>query len=673
MKRKIFIVLPILITFILITLIVFLNTEPKKNQKNTVSQETPEKPIDLGPQVYNQSAIAAKAGMDSKGNAYLYTILHGTPTSLAVVDLNTNKVVKVCQLPDSTSSTALDIAPDGTVWIGGTNSGTLYSYDPDSKEMVNHGHVLEGTGDTSIQDIFINKDYIYGVTAYGANLFRFNINTKKREYILPTEKQKQYAKSVVVNDENNYLFVSTGSTAELLKWNIEDNSKEAILSDKFKSETYIEKMKLIDNQYLFTKFYPSKTAAVYDINTNKIINEFNSSSWTFSDKNPQTNEIYYSYNEVIYAYNTGSGTTRNTHTYLPENTEALSLDIISLKKDPEKNIVVGLIDNDGRYFLFDPISNEIEIKQFAIPPQPVNLHRIFSDPGNKDFLYINGYMSGGLTKYDTRKKTGVQLNELSQLESAHFLNGKLYLGAYPKARLTVINNPKDNWDKQEPKEIVRLKSYGQERIPALTSYNDHLFAGTYPQYTSSGGVLLDYDTVTDTYKVYENYINNHSIISLHPHGDYIYGGTSVHANYQKATDGAKFFRFKPSNPEEKEIIDLPLKASLVMSLITGPDKNIWGAANGTIFSYNPETEQFKTVKILDAISGRYNNAKMLVGKDGFIYGTIESKLFKIDPNTMEYEILIENNAREIGQDSEGNLYFIHLSRLYIYPLNKNIQ
>lgn len=325
MKKKFLFLVPIPV-FLMICLAIILNSPT-----NTITEEVTAEQLDLGPQVYNQSTIAAKAGMDNSGNAYLYTILHGTPTSLAVVDLNTNKVIKVIQLQESTSSTAIDIDPSGTVWIGGTNSGTLYSYDPNTKEMINHGHILEGTGDTSIQDIFVNDDYVYGVTAYGANFFRYNIRKNKRDFIQPTEKKKQYAKSVVVDNENKYLFVSTGSTAELFRWNLDNNTKEAILPNKFKNETYIEKMKLIDNQYLFTKFYPSDTAGIYDLSTNKFIKDFQSSSWTFSDKNTQTDEIYYSYNEMLYAYNLNSGTIKNTQTSLPPRIVCLetSFEVIS--------------------------------------------------------------------------------------------------------------------------------------------------------------------------------------------------------------------------------------------------------------------------------------------------------------------------------------------------------
>jgi hypothetical protein len=638
--------------------------------KSPVNKPVPlhnKKTINLGPQVFNQSTIAAKAGMDSKGNSYLYVILHGTPTSLAVVDLNTNDLIGEYKLSDSTSAWGLDIDQSGVLWIAGTNSGTLYSYDPLYKKLVNKGHVVSGTNDTSIQDIFVNEQYVYGVTAYGANVFKYNKKTNKREFILPTQKNKQYAKSVVVDKDNKYLYVSSGSKAEMVQWNLSNHSKVSILPDKYKNETYVEKMKLIDNRFLLTKLYPSEKAGIYDLTNKKYISEFNSASRGFSEKNDQTDEFFYSYEGKLYAYHLTTGTIRDTNAFLPENTEALSLDLVRLKNNTNKNTLVGLVDNKGTYFLFDTQTNEFTLKKFEVPAQPVNLHLLFESPDRKQ-LYINGYMSGGLTQYDTLEQNGIQLNGISQLESAEFVNGKLYVSAYPNARLTEITNPELPWEQRSTNVLVRLKDYGQERIPALTEHKNHLFAGTYPQFTTSGGLLLDYDLSTKTYKVYENYISNQSIITLHPHGNFIYGGTSIHANYQKAKDGAKFFKFNPAAPGQKQLITLPLKASMVMALMTGPDKNIWGAADGTIFSYNPATNKFKTVKMLPAISGRYGNANLTIGKDGYIYGVLEGRFFKMDPETMQYAFILESGAKGLAQDANGNLYFREYSNLYMYPI-----
>ncbi len=624
-----------------------------------------ENPVNLGPQVFKQSTMAAKAGMDKDGNAYLYVVLHGNPSGLAILDLNTKKVVDVHKLSNSTSAWALDVDQSGILWVAGTNSGNLYSYNPTKHLLKDHGHILSDTTDTSIQDIIVDENYVYGVTAYGANVFKYNRITNKREFFLPTLKGKQYAKSIAVDNQNNRLYVGVGSKAELLRWDLRNNTKSSVPNKPLNDETYIEKMKLIDARYLVMKLYPSKKAIVYDMLNNKFGEPFNSASRGFSEKNKQTNEFYYSYLGQIYAYNCETGKIRHTKVPLIEKTEALSLDIIQLKKNRSTNLLTGLIDNEGHYFIFNPKTNKIKIHKMSVPPLPVDLHLLFESP-DKRYIYVNGYMSGGLTRYDPIKNKGIQLNGISQLESAVFLNGKLYLGAYPGAKLLELNDSKSKWNRQTPKRLVKFGELGQERIPALVSHENYLFGGTYPQYSNKGGLLFKYDVKAKKYKTYKNYIENQSIITLHPYESYIYGGSSIHANYKKAKDGAKFFRFQPNDPTQKEYIKLPVKASLVMSLITGPDNNIWGAADGTIFSYNPENEEFKTVKIFDAISGRYGNVYLLVGKDGFIYGTIEQHLFKMDPTTMEYRFLADNVVKEIVQDADGHIYFGNKEKLYKY-------
>jgi hypothetical protein len=380
------------------------------------------------------------------------------------------------------------------------------------------------------------------------------------------------------------------------------------------------------------------------------------------------NEFYYTYLGSIYGYNLDNGTIRNTNATLPENNNALSLDFIQLKDDPSQNILTGLIDNNGTYYLYNPVTNQLQIKSVTPPAQPVDLYLLFSDPELK-YIFANGYMTGGLTQYDPVTKKSIQFSGVNQLESALFANGKLYVGVYPRARLWELI-PNNSWDQTSTRELIDLNQFGQDRITALTINNNHLLAGTYPQYTTKGGLLLDYDLNTETFQVYEDYVSNQSVITLLQDGTYIYGGTSIHANYQRSEDDAKFFRFDPLNPSEKEFIHLPIKATMVMSLIKGPDGDIWGAADGTIFAYNPDTNTLRQVKLLKAISGNFGNANMLVGKDGFIYGTIEGRLFKLNPADMSYQILLESGAYQIAQDVNGNLYYRNKASLYQYPVMK---
>lgn len=621
-------------------------------------------PNDLGPQVYNYSTIASKAGMDKEGNAYLYIILHGNPISLAIVDLNTDQMVSLTKLGNSTSAWGMDIDRDGVLWIGGTNGSRLYSYDPNTKEMQDYGEVLQNVSDTSIQDLVVTDNYVYGSSAYGSNVFAFNKKTGKTEYILATKNGK-YAKSLAVDENDQHLYASSGPFADLFHWNLTTKTKESILTEPYRNESYVDKMKLIGD-YLAVKFYPSKRANLYNVTTGTFLREFIADSRGFSAKNNATNEFYYTYNSVFYGYNLETGMIRETKAALPDANNALSLDFVRLKNNSDTEMLTGLYDNNGNYYIFNPVTNELNVKHITLPTQPVDLYLLFSDQ-TKENIYVNGYMTGGLTKYDPEKETGIQFDGVNQLESAMFLNGKLYVGVYPKAKLVEVT-PGTAWELSETKELLNLNQFEQDRITAMTSYQNHLLVGAYPQYSTRGGLLLDYNLENGEYTAYEDYIPNQSIITLLADGDYVYGGTTVYANYKRTEYGAQFFRFNPQNPDEKTYITLPVKASLVMSLIKGPDGNIWGAADGTVFSYNPKDSSFRTVKLFNAISGTFNNATLLVGTDGFIYGTIEGRLIQVNPNDMSCKILLESGAYQIAQDAAGNIYYRNGANLYQYPL-----
>ncbi|WP_156324649.1 hypothetical protein [Bacillus sp. FJAT-27245] len=626
-------------------------------------------PVDLGPQVSNLSTLASKAGVDNNGNAYLYIILHGTPSSLAVVDVNTNETKSIFSLGNSTSAWAIEVDQNGIVWVGGTSKGHLYSYNPNIPEFKDHGDMLAGTAETTIQDLSVTHQYVYGSTAYGASVFAFNKFTGQREFIRSASFGKQFAKSILAEPDDSNLYVSTGPLAELFKWDVRLDKKTPLLSDVYKSESYAEKMKRIDSDLIAVKFFPSKRANLYSLSKGAFLQEFVADSRGFSPIEPEKNEFYYTFDGNFYAYHLGTGEIRNTNARLPRKRTALSLDFIQLKTNPSRNILTGLIDNEGNYFLYNPFSNVVTVKKAILPSHPVNLHTLFADPDNR-FIYVNGFMTGGLTKFGTIEKKGVQLGGVNQLESAIVMNGKLYGGAYPKARLIEITS-NELWDQSSVREMIALDKYRQERITAMAGYNNtHLFAGTYAQDSLKGGLLLNYNVATGDYKVYEDYITNQSIISLVQDDQYIYGGTSIHSNYQRDQFSAKFFRFNSANPEEKEFFFLPVRATMVMSLIKGPDGDIWGAADGTIFSYNPNLNKFRSVKLLNAISGRFSNARLIAGKDGFVYGTMEGRLFRINPADMSYTIMIESGAYEIAQDGMGNIYYRNLANLYMIPFER---
>lgn len=627
----------------------------------------------VGPQVFQVSALTATAGSDQHGNTYMYFIMHGTPSALAVVDLSKNELKNTYILSNSTSAWGLDVDKDGTVWVGGTTAGNVYSYNPNTEEFLDHGNKLENPKDTAIQDIDAVNGVVYGSTAYGGSVFKYDSYSEELINYGQVAYKKEFAKSLAYDEESDSLFIGVGSKADLVKFNLKTKKKTAFLPNEYKNEKYVRDIRIIGNE-LYARMEPSNRLVIFNKETLEKIDEIELNSRTVSLKSPLEYEdaIYYSKDNTLYKYDLNTKEKLNLEIPLLKGTELLNLNFVQLNDENYPGYtLVGLIDNDGNVLKYNLETGFYEITKMDLPAQPVTLYTMIQDEKGEN-LFINGYMSGGLAIYNTVNQQSTLFPKISQIESMTITGNKLYIGAYPRSRVLELDLSLP-WSETNPREIMRLGEYGQERSTAIAVLPklDKVFVGTYPETSIGGGALAVYDLKENKYEVYENYIYNQSLVSFLHHREFIYGGTSIHANYNVNERGARFFRFLPNYPEEKEYIHLPLNASMITSLISDKNDTIWGMADGTLFSYDPETKEIKTKQILELISGRFRNAKILEGIDGNIYGTVEGKLFVVDPKTLEVEILKEEGANEIAQDANGDLYFRHEATLWKYHFFKH--
>ncbi|MBS4190164.1 WD40 repeat domain-containing protein [Bacillus sp. FJAT-49705] len=624
----------------------------------------------IGPQVFQTSALTAAAGKDDNGNSYMYFVMHGTPSALAVVDLNSNELKNTYTLSNSTSAWGLDVDKDGTVWVGGTTDGNLYSFNPNTEEFRDHGNKLTLPKDTAIQDIDAVDGVVYGSTAYGGSVFKYDSHTDELVNFGQVLYKKEFAKSLAYDEENDTLYIGVGSKADLVKFDLKTKKKTAFLPDDYKNDKYVRDIRLIGDE-IYARMDPSNRLVVFDKETLEKVDEVELNSRTVSLKSPNEDAIYFSKQNSLYKYDLTTKEQIDLQVPLLKGTEMLALDYVELN-DPNYPgyTLVGLIDNAGNVLKYNLETGFNEITKVNLPQQPVTLYTMIQDE-KRENIYINGYMSGGLAIYNTKTNQSVLHQDISQIESMTIIGDKLYIGAYPKSRVLELDLTQP-WSSTNPRELMRLGDYGQERSTAITAVPklNKVFVGTYPETSMGGGALAVYDLKENKQEVYENYIYNQSLVSFLHQDEYIYGGTSIHANYQVNERGARFFRFRPDYPEEKEYIHLPFQASMITSLIADKQGTIWGMADGTLFSYNPKTKEIRSQQILELISGRFRNAKIIEGIDGNIYGTVEGKMFKADPKTMEVEILLEEGAYEIAQDSEGNLYFRNQADLWKYTMKE---
>lgn len=614
----------------------------------------------IGPQVYQGTALTSAFGSLSDGTDYMYVLQHGTPSALTVVNLLTEETEGTFLLEESTSAWGIDVGKDGMVWIGGTSSGHFYKYDPYKKELNDIGNQLKHSRDTAILDLHIGGDRVYGSTAYNGTVFSYIPETGEQRDYGQFLAGKEFAKSVFFDEETESIYAGVGSKAELIKYDIRTKIRKRFLPAKYNSEKYISDIVVVD-QYLYARLDPSKKILVFDKKSLMLVDEIDVTSKTISTKSRVTGELYYTKDGMLYSYN--PETLLETKLTLPKlGKEIISTAIVNLESG---EALVGLLSNAGDYFTYDLESGELNFKQVELSELPVTLYTMKANK-SKNQILINGYMSGGIGVYNAVTGQSTMIKNVSQVESMAYLNNKLYLGAYPKARLLELEVG-DDLDNSKITELYRYSSLGQERPTALLGVESEnkLVIGTYPETSTGGGVLSIFDPVTGDFENYPNYIPDQSIISLQNNGNMIFGGTTVFANH-KRSGWATLFRFPLNQPELKEKITTPFKASMINSLTPWGEKYLFGMADGTIFKYDLVLNKFEYVQLTPAISGRFKNSTLVFGNDDILYGTVEGIFFKVDPNSMEVTILKQEGAYDLAIDLNGVVYFRNQAELWKY-------
>ncbi|MDI2589793.1 hypothetical protein OR571_22470 [Psychrobacillus sp. NEAU-3TGS] len=693
--------------------------------EDAIEQEPEEEVIqegyeNLGPMIFKSSAISSKIAANDKGEYFIYYIMHGAPAALVVVDYQTKETIHTFTLEDSKSAWGLDVDENGKLWVGGSVSSVLYSYDPNTEVFENHGAIFSNKSDTSIQDLIVSGNKVYAGSAYGGSLVAFDTETKQIEEYGQIRKRKDFVKAIVADEERDEIYVSIGSNMDLLVKKPGTKNFTSFLPAKYMSEKYAQDLVLTDD-YVVARLYPSNVAVVFDRKTLKIVDEFELNSKTVSTLSPDGKSLYYTKAQQLIRYDFHTKAHTELGLYLPKGTEAINLDFIvkgekkaedkqvdfealfeqafrekALKEsqsqgnstgeapttedtvieepiveEPTEFLLSGMVDNLGQLFEYNPQTGEIQYHQFELPEQPVELYTLASSEDGKK-IFANGYMSGGLGVYDVATGNKELYRNISQIESMYHINNKLYIGAYPLARLLVYDRALP-WDNGNPKEVIRMNEYGQERSTAVTPYNNgkEIVLGTLPDASVGGGALAFYNTENEKMEIYENYIYNQSIVSLVSRGTQVFGGTSIHANQQVNPRGARLFYFNRSNPEDKKYIHLPFDSSMITSLIIDKDNNVWGMADGTLFVYKDEWTDVRSVELLELISGRFRNAQIVEGPDGYIYGSVEGKLFRVTKDTLKVEWLKDKGVYGLVKDVNGNLYYYDGSNLWKYTIEQN--
>jgi hypothetical protein len=633
--------------------------------------------VDLGQQIYNLTLMRGAFGEEAGGRAVGYTVEIGTPAKLVATDVKTGETVSVHDLAGASGAWGVTVASDGKVYAGSYGDAHLYQYDPHTDQVTDLGEPIPGT--TQIFELTAGPDgKIFGGAYPSGGVFEYDPAKGFTDFGTMVEGQS-YARSVAFAPDENALYVGIGTQAHLIRYDLSSGSKEDILPAAYADRTSVYDLNLIDGK-LFLKMEPDFKQIVMDKATRKVLSDSALiHSRGMSPKSPYADVAYFTYGGILKSYDLSANEIRDVTVGAAKvdfkaNAVGWSWEQLNEPDFPGFTLV-GYAGNNGSFFRYNPQTGALQQVDLPLPKQPIQLHTIAEGPDGG--IYSGGFLSGGTAKFDPGTGRTIPYSGLGQQEGMAVLNGNMYFGIYPGAKIYEYDPSKAWKNKTNPKQILELKTdYEQDRPFAMLGVGQlgKLFIGTVPDYGKLGGALTVYDASAGTAETYRNVIPNQSVVSLAYLNGMVYGGSSIYGGLgsNPVESEAKLFIWDAAGGQKVyETVPVPGKEAIT-SLLAGPDGNIWGMAMGTLFIFDPVSRKviYSEDKFPEA-SGSWRDASLVAGKDGQVYGTIAGKFFKIDPATKQTTVLRDGDAMLLAGDELGNLYFVHQNDLWRYTVQDN--
>ncbi|MGG3798917.1 hypothetical protein [Metabacillus fastidiosus] len=642
----------LLFCMIVSCLFVVMAASPLKSSAAANNEDAPFE--NLGPKVEYLNVINGKL-VSFQGANYYVALLQGEPAKVAVMDYETKKLIDLKELEGAKEPWAIEAAPDGIVWIGTNPNAHLYKYDLKTKQLTDVGKAKDKEG--AIWDLAydLENKRLFGGTSYHGTLFAYSEHGSFRDFgsVL---KGKQTTRSIAYNAAENTVYVGMGSPAALIKWNLTTYEQMDLLEGYSKSSGSVYDLNLVDGQ-LFVKMEGTNEIIHYDVKTDEAVNTFKANSRGVSDKIPDETAVFYSEGGSLYKYNymTRSSEKIDSNLY---GSAAVSLDIL-----PGKNKVVGLVGNSGRFYEYDYKRNQFSLSTLDLPSQFVGIFRIGSSSTGD--IYSSGFISGSLSKFNPSTSSNEIFNRIGQVEGFAEQNGKMYFGTYPNADIYEYD-PKSRWSSgSNPYKLLSLSDGGQSRPSVMISdeENQRLFIGTVPKRGEHSGLLTIYDINKREEIESLELKEGQSVVSAtyDKQNNLLYAGTSVYDGTGKKTEeSASVFKIdlnvSPYNVEE--IVVSRGYNEMVSALRWHPDGQIFGIADNKFLAYYPETGKIDIYPIIpESVSGMGKNESLINGNDGYLYGSAQKNLFRVDLDSFDIKVFRRGDVDTLVRDQDGYLYF----------------
>jgi hypothetical protein len=632
---------------------------------------------DLGVAMRSPNVRLATMDVLADGTPVAYAFSDGQPVSFYAIDLRTGEALYAVDFPDYTVASSIVVADDDTVYLSvrAPNDGSLWSYVPQTKQLTKLATGLVGEG--MLRTLIMDGQTLYGSTYPNAKVYAYDTASGDVRDYGSIVSDGDYAWGLALVDGK--LWTGTGAVPHLKTVDPQTGEvAELPLPADAQGADFVNGI-VRHGDLVFVKYSPAGTrnVAVYDLTTGDWCCDVgpNVALWT---QRSLDGRFFYVQNNALFGYDVAArqrvsiGWEDSPLADQMAGTTAIGLVELGTADFPGTTVVGAR--SDGTIWRYNLTNRTGDILSTGIKGSPTTIQSVGHGPDGN--VYFGAYLSVGVMARVNRKTGRIeQLTGPTQAETMIAHHGKIVIGAYPDAAFYSGDVRQDwNWG-TNPRHLFTLgrgEPYEQDRPLSMVSAGRQVAAGTIPNYGELGGSLVFFDADTGEFEAHRNVVPDQSITALAYRDGQVFGGTSINGGLSSTPTQTQAELFIWDVQADRKVFSSVVVpgATIIHALTFDGQGRLWGMAdNGVLFEFDVKTRQVvRSMQTGIASSNVWGRLSELYYRDtdGYVYGSAGAKLFRVDPRTFKFEVLVTSGVRQSGVDSSGNLYFADDTNIFRY-------
>ncbi|UFU07593.1 hypothetical protein [Ruania halotolerans] len=659
------------------------STSPPLPATTEVASSATDPVTDLGEAVRKSQVLASATGTAPDGVPYGYYVVSGNQNvtaEFAVVDLRTEETVLRTRIPYGASSQrALAISPvDGTVYFGTSDVGHIYRYVPGADDVE---HLAELPDGVRAWGMAVDAE---GTPWFGAYPTGALYSLDPASGVVTDHGQaiagEQYV--VAIAPVADTVYVGTGANAKLAAFDRASGDFTEIAMPAGHSGTNITALDVRDD----LMFVSTTSMHVRDLVTGEWVDEISGANARVSPISPtDPDAVYLRQGSEVKRYDLRTGAITGTGKAPNATPESWSW----IERDDSGYFLTLTYWNQGRTYGWNLDAGG----SFYLVPdvQGAGAPLISLGTGPLGNIYAGAFLSPpGSGRYDPDGEGIELLNGTSQVEGWGTFDGNVVFGRYPQGSV-YLYDPEQPWNygsnpDTPPLELGNGVSRPQSLIE-LTAVPDTVAVASVPKPGEHGGAITLWQPYAGTHTVYRNVVPDQTPVGFVQNDGLLLGGTSIDGGYgiDPITDEAVLFAWDPVTTETLWTTAPIPGARTLAGLAVDDDGHLWGVADSrTVFEFDLETKQVLRTVTIDANASidRFGDNDRLLFDHGRLFGSVAGRLFVLDQVTDEVTSLYgagsgredsTTHVHELARDRYGDLYVIGAStRLVRYALPEDV-